>query len=234
MENKINLLNVSLVFLGLLSIGLIFYSFYPNQYNNLELNLGTELLGISIAIGGIDWVIRRNNQKKWEKTTNLILNEISIFNNRYNTIVRDFLSLTSIVPFHMDPTPENVKKYNLDLLKFSKSKILPDLENKILFIKNGKWTKFISDLNELHERLISLIQLFGNKIDPNIYYELLSIEVKIRENLNFYETFPELFTIPPPYEKIGTSEYFKKSFAENLVTSLRTAIDLNIELEGNK
>lgn len=192
--------------------------------------MGTELFGILIVITVIEWVLKENDQKKWEQTTIFILKKISNFNNKYTTVIREFLNITIGLPTHKKPTKENFKKFNLDLLNFMEGNILPEIEEKALNVKPDNWENLNSNLKELNEELLQLLIIFGNKINPDIYSNLLCIQSKLEENIKNYEFFADKILYPKGAIETIDSNIMKKGMAKNLKISLKVAIDANKKL----
>lgn len=218
---------VSLLFLVIFLIGI---SLFPSSYANLELNLGTELLGIIIVISVVDWIIKRNDAIKWAKTKQIIINKIEIFNNNYNSQVREFFSIAHpFFPTELEPTSENIKKIALDLLEHSEKEIFPTITHRIQDVSEENWNKFILELNETNDSIIQILLLFQNKIDPEIYSELLDIQMIIEKNLRYSLLIPFIIKPENP-EHYLLGEQIKTTFAENLKDSLEIAINLNKKL----
>lgn len=227
---KCNSFKCLLAILLSLSISLIAISFYQNIYSNFELNMGTELFGILIVITVIEWVLKENDKKKWEQTTIFILKKISKFNNKYTTVIREFLNIKIKLPTHKQPTKENFKKFNLDLLIFMEDNILPEIEEKALNAKPDNWKSLNSNLKELNEELLQLLIIFGNRINPDIYTNLLCIQSKLEENIKNYEVWEDIILYPKGTTQTRDSNIMKKGMAKNLKISLKVSIDANKKL----
>lgn len=223
--------NSLLLLSAIILIGLSFIS--DNSWNNLELNLGTELTGIFLTITVIDWIIKRNNEKKWEKSKNLLFKKVIKVNNKFNSSIREFSGIKTKIPIHKKPYEENIIKFNIKLLELTEKDIMPLLQYTILSFPPIKWVKLFNNLRELNEYLIQTIFLFGDKIDPNIHSELLSIHINFEEMINEYETFPEAYLYPLyplNWDQLINSSIIKVSFAEKLKNPLKIAIDMNKKL----
>lgn len=229
--DTMNVFRLLLVFLVFIAILLIIFSFIPNSiFSNLLLNLGTGLLGIVFVIGGLEDIKKRNNEKNWKRSKDIILKKIEKFNNKYNTYVRVFFNIEVRIPFEKEPNEENFKKFNIDVLDLTETEILPNIADKILVISTDNWKKFYSQLKELNKDVTEILMIFGNKIDPESYFTILSIQTAIDNCIESYETLPELFVYPLPPDHKFDGEYLKKEFAKNLKNSLKIAIDLNKRL----
>jgi hypothetical protein len=191
-------------------------------WGNLILNLAVELFGILLVISGVDWVMKKNDEKKWAKSMNLILKKISKFNNQYTTIIRVFLDIKIEIPYDKEPTEENVRKFNLKILDFSEREILPNITDKIFDASLIKWKELCLSLKKLNDEIIQIIMLFGDKLNPCIYSNLLRVQIKIENNMESY-TF--LHYIPPA--NTVEIQNFKKHVAEDLKYTLKIVIELN-------
>ena len=232
MENKCSSLILFNSVLLISSVILILISFIPNSGSNLELNLGTELTGIFLTITLIDWIIKRNNEKKWKKSKKLLLKKVLKFNNKFNAVIRYFSGNKTPIP-RIKPTKENIINFNIELLKFNEKNVLPEIQKSILSFQPKQWKTLFEELKELNEYLIQTMLLFGEKINPKIHSDLLSIQIFLEEILSTYDAIPELFLYPPQkltQFQLTMSNNSKKQFVENLEYSLKTSIKMNKKL----
>lgn len=232
MELKNHYLLIFNSLLLITSIILIIGSLKQNKFANLELNLGTELAGILLTITVINWIIKRSEEKKWEKSKKLVLKKVLKFNNKFNTAIRVFNGTQINFP-NTKPTEENIINFNIELLESTENNILPEIQQSILRFQPTQWKELFDSFKDLDNYLREIISLFGERIDPEIHSDLLSIHTFLEEILNNYDAIPEVYLYPSnklTTEQLTNSNILKRQFAQNLEDPLKIAISMNKKL----
>lgn len=228
-------LTVFSIGLLVLAIFLIVCSIIPNNFTNLELNLGTEFAGIFLTITVIDWILKRNNKIKWENSEKLLLKKVKKINNKFNASIRTFNGTTITFP-DVEASEENIIRFNISLLEQTEQIIIPQLQRTITSIDSDRWKELFNNLKELNQYLIQTVLLFGEKIEPEIHSDLLIIQIFLEEKIELYSAVPEMFLYEPSrftVQQLNDSVFLKNKFANELITPLNTAISMNKKLLTN-
>ena len=216
--------------LPLAAIILICYAiYYNNTYSNLALNLGTELIGILLVVLYVNWIIKKNEEKKWARSMDLILENVRLISGRFFDIIQKFLDLTDEDIFDNEILMStSTKEIVFESLRVAEDTLLPMIMQEFHKIPPNNWKELNDGLNILNKDLIRLILIFGNKMEPNFHSQLLGLQIQIENIIKIYGNNLWLYDPQVPAPRIvGGKIDFKKLSAQYIESSLKITINLN-------
>ncbi|MGB9977868.1 hypothetical protein [Methanobacterium sp.] len=191
---KANWFLLTLIVSGSISISLVISSFSPNNiFGDLELNLGTALLGICLTVTIVDKIIKKRDDELWNLVSRMINRKVNFINSNFIIIFESFLYPNYyVIDKSIDPRiltklvviPDSSEKRTKTILEPDETILVEKLKNEFLNIPFDQWKKLYNDLNELNGRISKIFNNFGNRINHDAYRQLLALHV-ILEDLEY-------------------------------------------------
>lgn len=227
------ILPFSIIAVGLIILSLfIVKQSYWSTFQGLFLNLGATIIGIIITVVYVNYVLSKQEKQKWNGvSTNInnrikscLINIIGLFygNFELNITSMNLNDVLKIIMAPIDNDPESFKDIINIGKKIEKTPKLKDIDQKRL-------DHLFKSISHLQDKLLNLIQLFGDKIEPPILQDLLELEEKLKWFTNFYPTFFSLFLSNKRTFKTMEKE-LDNEFYDTLEPMLRRILSLTLEL----
>lgn len=160
-------------------------------------NLASELIGIIITVIYVDWIIKKNENEKWQKVDNKISHAIRILiNDTIGTIRESFGYGTDIINCHVGEAfaadPKNLKLMYDELIRISKEILEPNALNKVNLLKKEERQALMERLQSLYETDIKLLTIYGPKLSAEQYEILIEIQEIMGDIIVHYSIWPDI------------------------------------------
>ena len=207
------------------------------NFDGFFLNLATELIGIIITVAYVEWIIRKHEQTKWGATKQKIKERFIVFLNGLISGIRSNLGYQSDIYDERILDKGDPSLIHDELIRVAQQVLEPTVLHKLETLGPEEWKSMYRHMNLMHQVAKDLLVLFGSKLGPSLYEELLDLEEAIRNSMTMYVTFPEFAgvsddelpeTRTPPQE-LKRSIY--KLTAEGIRTVLKQACRVDEALE---
>ena len=184
-----------------------FFIVNQNYYITLQgllLNLGVTFLGIIITISYVNWILNEHENKKWkdvqininDRVKRLLISTTTTFRMHFgfskDVYSSDFLESFDALDSYSDVSPELCE----EIININENILKPVVSSKIRNMNQDEWFRLTKGLEILQKLIVRIIDLFANKIEPNVLADLLRIEDEVEEILNTHHTFPDFYGVP--------------------------------------
>lgn len=162
------------------------------------LNLSTEMVGIIVTVGYVDWVIRSNNLKSWRGAQSRINERIRYLANSTITTIRISLGYGTDVfdQKAFNSMNVDVKAMNEEVLRVATHILKPSTNSRLKKLDVNGW-KILCDRLQLSCReLEQLLDRFGHRLNPEDIEALLDLQQSLKSSMLFREVFPDIAGIP--------------------------------------
>jgi len=196
-------------------------------WRGLFINLTTTLLGILLAIGYVDRVQKKYEEKeRWAVATELIKKRIDHF------AIISFSHFRAA--FHIGPEIIDQGAIDIDNQSSIRSemirvieRMLPAVKEHVRKMTKEDWTKLIPQLQLTYRWADNLGTLYGFRVEPDVLVLTMKIQNEMEGITGLYSAFPDVIGIPDdqlPKKKDGTSAVKDRTGMENVISSNITNI----------
>jgi len=191
MKNQLFRYLVIPLLLGVI-ISFVFAFIFPWQ--GFFVSLSTTFIGILLTVFYVDWILRENEKKLWENVQNRVYKNIIRF---ANISINGFRTAFNIGPdiyeyIDYDLSDKMIKSMiissNAWLLKFAPQKILE--------MNQSDWIILSKNLNSIWEEADRIINLYGGRINPEIFTLIVDIQDKAFSILSIYTALHDILGVP--------------------------------------
>lgn len=180
--------------LGITIVGCALLRIYAIQDDGgILVNLMTELVGIIITVGYVDWVLKEHEKKQWSDVDERIIERLRIFVNRSITNIR--VSLDINMDFILILENDRILMHK-ECLRISKEIIEPYAGHKINNFDPKKWHRLAHVLQQIANNAEEIISLFGHKLTAKRYTLLLDVQELAQNAITMFLTFPDIAGVP--------------------------------------
>lgn len=223
----------------LISILLFMTINHYRSYNGLWLNLATEFAGIVVTIIYIEYVIDRNNQKKWKPINENIQEMVLFYTNSLLTSLRSAQGHSEYQFQEDSDAVKNKQKSNLEstqgIIEYYKKIVLPNQEYAFLNLNENEWNTLISDWDEVRSESLNCQKMYNAVLDSKHIEILMYITKSLSWITKFYNVWSDII----PIDSTNINKYgdgtadVRINVIENLQSDMNELIDyLNIEISN--
>jgi hypothetical protein len=232
-------LAVLAVFSLIVSFFIIKQSYYIT-WKGLFLNLGVTSLGIIITLSYVNWILNEHENRKWKDVQISIHNRIKryligtiitfrvSFGFDLNVYSSDFMEAFDLTDSYTDVSPEFCE----EIINIGEDVLRPVISLHIKNMSQEEWFQFAKNIEVLQEEIVRIVDLFlvANKIEPNLFSDLLQIEDEIDAFIKFYYAIPNFYGVPD--ERIPNKEVlkYKSHIYDNMGKYIDNIISLTVGL----
>jgi hypothetical protein len=144
-----------------------------------------------VAVNYIDRVVRRREQVEWRDATQLIGQRLRYFAFATITNIRSAIGLSSRQLSMSGINKSDKAAY----LKLCESEIEPAVDGLVRRLDQRGWKSLADVLQMTYRDCQDLLTLFGNRIRPSEFRELLALQDDIHGVLATYTTFPDVLGV---------------------------------------
>lgn len=245
-EYLIKMLVLPLAIFSFMLLLVSFFIFNLNFYSTLQdfmLNLGVTFIGIIITVSYVNWILNKHENKKWlDVQVNIHYRIKKFLEGTISTFRLNFgFGLEVFPPNFFDKYDmikegmglykytDNQKEIFKEVINVGENVIKPEIGSKIRSMDQKQWILFAKYFVEGQERLIRIIDLFGNKIEPELFSDLLLLEDSINVYLEFYGAFPDFFGVPDSNIPPKALKH-KKELYDNMKLSITNILSVTLRL----
>jgi len=157
------------------------------------LNISNDTLAIIVTVWYVDWALRSHEQKRWRLADTLIAERLSAFAT--NTV----LALVNPIGFASKLYPESNEYMTLDIsgvqrhiMNQARQIQLNELESQSHTALPSWWSSSIAELKTLHAEATMLLDIFGNRISPELLSLILRVQNKLDGAISAFSLFHTL------------------------------------------
>jgi len=162
-------------------------------WQGLFVGLATTFIGILITIIYVDWILRVNEKKKWENVHFRLDMELTRFGIIAINEFRTAFNIGSEIVMSIDfSNPIIMRK---EMAQMAKIILVPNAGKKVLEMNQSDWNNLSNNLITVINEADRLINLFGNRMDPEIFSLVLEIREKALRIQSMYSLVPNLLGV---------------------------------------
>jgi hypothetical protein len=165
------------------------------DWDGFLLSLAVQLLGILITVAYVDYILRVHEASKQAPANRRLRDRLHRFVNAAFTECRGAIGFGSdIVNFEVlsDPTHAKVRK---EMERVAREVVLPEIEIRISMLDEIQWRKLASATNTITENVDRFLQLFGDRLQPEVLAALLDIQDAASSIFSYYHLVPDILGV---------------------------------------
>lgn len=145
------------------------------NWGDFFVNLLTEILGIAITVGIVEWIVRTHRARQWKEAERGVLLRLQAF--VIASVIRVRVSLGH--PGFPDMGILSATNYSTEYTEFRKllGELISTAEQKITSLDIKHWPAFIKSLQDIQRESEMLVTLFGDKLEATQYKFLLNVNL---------------------------------------------------------
>jgi len=210
------LLPLSLVFLLAIFANIIW------DTDGFFINLATEVIGILITVGYVDWILRRHEDQKWLSTDARISERLKVILNSTVTTIRVGLGVSHDIFDERVMRKADSNLMHGEVIRVAEHVLIPMLPQRIRSLDQNGWKILARNLQLMNAATMEFINNFRARLSPTQMNLLLDLDESLRHALISYRTFPDVLGVPD--DQLPPSKTPPKEIQERGCTS--TAMEL--------
>jgi hypothetical protein len=156
------------------------------------INLATTFIGSIVAVNYIDRVVERRTRLEWRGAVELIGKRLQYVAFGTITNVRGAIGLSA--------NQLSISRMDLSdraaYLNLCESEIEPAVDGLVRTLDQNQWKALANVLQIAYRDCQDLLAVFGQKIRPTEFRELIALQDDIRGVLGMHSTFPDVLGVP--------------------------------------
>lgn len=216
-------LPLAILFVLIVTIVAAICCLHPDpSWKGLLINLLTEVIGITIAIGCVDWVVRTHKRKQWQEAKHWILLRLRTF--VIASVVRIRVSLG--YPGSPDAGVLSAPDYSTEYPQFRKliEELRTEVKQRIDSLSMQGWASLVENLQDVRQESDTLVTLFGGKLDAPRYKSLLDVNSRASKTVMWCPMAVKSMEESPHWWPV--SAMLRGGIAEELEDLLRAIAEL--------
>jgi hypothetical protein len=117
-----------------------------------------------------------------------------------------------------------------EMIRIAESVLIPAAPAKIDAMGQAEWKKFIEELQALYQIADKIIELFGDKLDPQILTLLLDIQDTVSGRVVSYMTWPDVYGVPDDRLSLSKHIRLKRNLNSIAAEDVRKLLSIAIKL----
>lgn len=160
------------------------------------LNLSTELVGILITIGYVDWILRSHETARWERVGFRVASRLKV---TLNVVVSSLRVGLGYGPEVMSPEATSTSDTDLiheEIIRVSEHILSPGTLRSVFALDEDGWQSLARQVQSSHHTVSTFLNTFQGRLDPQQVCLLLDMQQSLANSLTFYSTFPDIMGVP--------------------------------------
>ncbi|HAS72609.1 MAG TPA: hypothetical protein DCS67_00520 [Clostridiales bacterium UBA8960] len=208
-------------------------------WDGFFINLSTEVIGIVVTIGYVDYILKKYEKKEWQIPHSRVIKRLQYFVNRsindclyslqYSYDFSEWVK--TIRDFSGFSQDDFSTKFHSELLSVVKIKLKKDAVVTISNFDNEKWEHFVKHIESIHDSAEAFLLSFGDKLTPEQYTLVLDIQDTAESVLIMRETIYKNILSPLKVaaetpENIEIVKVMTRHYDEDIVSRLSTLTEM--------
>ena len=156
------------------------------------LNLATEIIGILITIGYVDWILKQHEKQRWLSTDMRIVYRLKILLNATVSGIRHGLGLSPDILDERIIASGNLNAIHNEIVRIADHVISPIVHQRVQALDPRGWKSLATHIANAHNGILVFLNAFQGRLSPDQVSNLLDLEEALSHSLMFYATFPDL------------------------------------------
>lgn len=156
------------------------------------INLATTLVGSIVAVNYVDRVLRRHTQLEWRGAVGLIAKRLQTVCCGAITNIRGAIGLSADRLSIAHARVVDTESY----MKVCEFEIEPAVDGLVRNLDQAEWKRLANVLELTYRDLQDMVAVFGAKLRPIEFREILGIQDDLRGVLGMWSTFPDVLGVP--------------------------------------
>jgi len=190
---KALLLKLALPLLVLASATIWFH--FRTDTDGFLLNLATELIGITITIAYVDWVLKAHEKKVWMGTSVRIAERLRTLANASVSGLRSSLGFGADILDDAIIQSGDLGKINKEVMRIGLHVLQPRLRTRLEALDVQGWRALAAHLQGTWGEAERLLQ-FGHRLESEDIELLFDLQEEAQSALTFWRTFPDIAGVP--------------------------------------
>jgi hypothetical protein len=197
-------------------------------------NLGTTFIGVLFTFLYVDTILQRHERQQWAEAKARILRRIEQLANVIITQCRLSFNFGMDIFSEVSRDPGTyLDTMRAEMIRIAENVLTPAAAPKIDRMDQAEWKKFIERVQTIWQAADHNIELFGNKLDPQILALLLNVQDTAWSFIGSYMTWPDIYGVPddklPVSKKISTIQH-KRTLNKIAAEEMRKLLSLAVKL----
>jgi len=155
------------------------------------INLATTLLGSIVAVNYVDRVLRRHTQLEWRGAIELIAQRLQTVCGHAITNIRSAIGLSADQLSIARTPPDDNAAY----FRVCEREIEPAADGLVRRLDQRQWKRLAETLELTHRDLQDFLIIFGARLRPAEFREIIGIQDDLRGVIGLCQTFPDVLGI---------------------------------------
>ncbi len=173
-------------------------------WQGLFVNLATSFFSVLITIIYVDRVLQEHDRRIWSNVSAFIRDRVNKFGYAITLEIRVVFGLDARFAEMIIHDVDSEEKVKQELTRFTEEIVNPSVFEKVSRMDNNAWKSLAHALEELTTQGDNLINLYGNKLQPELLQTILDIQTKASWVLSQYYVIPDLVGVPDAHLKSKT------------------------------
>lgn len=222
MDKKL-LLNVALPLSALAIVSIVLHIILG--WDGFFLNLSTELIGIIVTVGFVDYVIKKRETEMRVPADQRVKQRILELSNAWITIIRTALGINAHVFDFSCFDPNDIESFEREMIRVSIEFVEPAIEGAKDF-NAAQWSALVSSMRLMHDKTEQALQLLGDRTRHELFANAIDLQTAAETVISLYQTFPDLLGVPDnqlaPLRTGESAVPLKRRMTKQAVEHLRT------------
>lgn len=186
--------HLTLPLVGLFGVAIFMHTRW--EADGFFLNLATELVGILITIGYVDWILRHHEKQRWFSADARIANRLRILLNATISGIRNGLGFGPEVLDQEVMTTSDPIVMHKEIIRVAEHVIAPTAQQRVRALDQNGWKSLATQVQHAHNGVMTFLNMFQSRLNPEQITYLLDLQEALANSLTFYTTFPDLAGVP--------------------------------------
>ena len=187
----IKTLALPLIVATLIALALGYY--FPWQ--GLFVNLATSLFSVLITILYVERVLQEHDRRLWEKVSKRIAGRALKYGNSIVLEIRVALGFEMNIFDREAMDFSNMQNAQREIARVTEHIIVPAVAERLHFLNPIQWKSFAAALERIVRDGDELINLYGNKLQPDVLQSILDIQEDSSLALASFSIIPDLLGV---------------------------------------
>jgi hypothetical protein len=199
------------------------------------LNLGTELLGILLTVGGVDLILRHEESRRWHGAHARIAQRLEAVANvtwsqfrvafGFNTNVFNETAFLSTDP----------RLRRSEGIRIAENIVVPAALSGVRALDRKSWMQLDNQLRLTSVSVDRLVELFSSHFEADVLCDLLELQDHLTSIISLYSTWPDMLGVPddelpPSRDRYRSRVTQREAFEEMVADHVRGAVAMAVRL----